>query len=250
MTILPQLLYLLRSLPVRIPLLFFKHLQSTLICFLWRHKKPRVKFTLLARPKERGGMGLPHFHNYYLASHLTRVIDWHCHDKSKDWVQLEEALTSSTLRFSPWIPWGRQHQSIRRHPLTGTTMEAFQTVIKKYDLTTQMSPLTPIQNNPDFGPGLVGGIFQAPDLSKLLTAGDCFRKDKVKDYSVLKEDNSLTHLPRWSYFQLRSFVTDKTKQPHFQRPMTQFETVCHGGDDFPRATTRRLLMAPAPYNNR
>lgn len=101
MVILPRLLYLLRSLPIKIPQSFFKALQSVLLEFLWGHKKARIKFQLLTRPKEQGGMGIPNFYNYYLASHLTRVIDWHCHTESKDWVLLEASLYQTPLKFSP-----------------------------------------------------------------------------------------------------------------------------------------------------
>lgn len=80
---------------------YFKTLQSTLLQFLWGHKRPRIKFLLLTRPKEQGGMGLTHFYNYYLASHLTRVIDWNGHGNSKDWVTLEDSLSSTPLKFSP-----------------------------------------------------------------------------------------------------------------------------------------------------
>lgn len=237
MVILPRLLYLLRSLPVEIPLKFFKQLQAILTGFLWGQGRPRVKFSLLTRPKKRGGMGLPHFFNYYLASHLTRVIDWHCHRKSKHWVQLEESLTPGGLRFSPWIPWGGLHKSTQKHPMTGVTLKAFQTIIKKFDLTTQWCPVTPLQNNPDFVPGQTGREFRALDTSKLLTAGDCIRNGKIKDYLELKEETNTPHLSRWSYFQIRSFITDKTKLPHFRRPMTQLETVCHRGEDFGGATS-------------
>lgn len=78
MSILPRLLYLLRALPIKVPQSFFIVLHSILLSILWKHKKSRIKFSLLPRSKEHGGMGLPDFKNYYLASHLTKVIDWHC----------------------------------------------------------------------------------------------------------------------------------------------------------------------------
>lgn len=237
MTILPRLLYLLRSLPIRIPQSFFKQLQSLLIRFLWGHKRPRIKFALLTRPKDRGGMGLPHFQNYYMAAHLTRVIDWHCHGESKDWVRLEESLNQGSLRFSPWIPWRCQQHSVKRHPLTENTMNVLRMVIKKSDLTSQLSPLTPLQDNPEFAPGIDSRTFQSQDPQKRLTVGDCLLNDRIKDYSMPKDDNKLPNLPCWSYFQICSYVTNGAKQPFFQRPLTELEIACQKGDDFNKATS-------------
>lgn len=38
-------------------------------------------------------MGLPDFKKYYFASHITRIIDWHCHADLKVWVSLEEEMS-------------------------------------------------------------------------------------------------------------------------------------------------------------
>lgn len=62
--VLPRVLYLLRTLPIAIPQTFFRALQAAIHQLLWMHKKHRIKFSLLFRPKEKGGMGLPNFYNY------------------------------------------------------------------------------------------------------------------------------------------------------------------------------------------
>lgn len=114
MVVLPRFLYPLRNLPIKIPQACFKSLRSILLGFLWGGKKPRIKLSLLSRPREKGGIGLPNFHNYYLASHLTRVIDWHCHGSSKAWVGLESVPTGVPLRLSPCIPWNCQSDTVKK----------------------------------------------------------------------------------------------------------------------------------------
>lgn len=54
-------------------------------------------------PKAVGGLGFPNFRLYYYATHLARIIDWHCHAANKDWVSLEEFYRthSKILSFSP-----------------------------------------------------------------------------------------------------------------------------------------------------
>lgn len=71
MTVLPKILYLLRTLPIKIPQSFFKTLHSLQMKFIWAHKPPRIKSSLLTRPKVMGGMGIPDFKTYYHASHIA-----------------------------------------------------------------------------------------------------------------------------------------------------------------------------------
>lgn len=65
MTILPKVLYLLRTLPIKVPQSFFGSLQALQMRFIWAHKTPRIKFILL-RPKALGG--IPDFKTYYHAT--------------------------------------------------------------------------------------------------------------------------------------------------------------------------------------
>lgn len=116
MSILPRILYLFRTLPIKIPQSFFKKLQSIQLDFVWAHKQPRIKFDLITRPKERGGMGPPDYRKYYYASHITRNVDWHCHQNLKDWVSLESELSPIPLKFSPWIPWTGYPLTLKLHP--------------------------------------------------------------------------------------------------------------------------------------
>lgn len=117
MIILPRLLYLLHALPIRIPASFFSALKSIILKFLWNSQTPRVRFSRLMKPKEPGSMGIPDFRAYYQATHLTRIVDWHCHSVAKEWVSLGYALFPIPLKFSPWIPWGSCPTSLKRHPL-------------------------------------------------------------------------------------------------------------------------------------
>lgn len=56
MTVLPILLYLMCTLPGKLPQCLFNY---GLFWFLWTHKRPRISFALLTRLKEHGGMLYP-----------------------------------------------------------------------------------------------------------------------------------------------------------------------------------------------
>lgn len=119
MTILPRLLYLMRTTPIKLPQNLFKSLHSILLKCLWKHKRPRIKFAFLPRSKEHGGIGLPYFKNDYLVSHLMRINDWHCHTDTKVWVSLGVfGVSSEPLQCAPWIPWNSYPPTLKHHLLT------------------------------------------------------------------------------------------------------------------------------------
>lgn len=73
-------------------------------------------------------MGFPNLKNYYLATHLTRVIDWACHAENKDWVALENKLGSIPVTYSAWIPWEAYPSQLKQHPIIGATLSCIQAV--------------------------------------------------------------------------------------------------------------------------
>lgn len=108
-------------------------------------------FALLTRHKEFGGMGLPK--KYHLAAHLMRLIDCNCHGDFKDWVPLELCLNSFPLLFSPWNLGLRHKQLLQLHPITKTTLYLWREAEKLPEVTSTLSPLTPLFGIPDFPPG-------------------------------------------------------------------------------------------------
>lgn len=173
-------------------------------------------------------MGLPHFHNYYIASHLTRVIDWHCHGNSKDWVALEAHSSPTPLPCnSPLDPMAEPQTIPKKIPFDSTTLHLFLTVTQKKNLNSMLSPLTPLRNNPDFR-----------DLEKCILKykaqtypynGKLFPQGPNKNFTAFKIDNRLVNLLMWSYFQISSYANHKTRKPFFSREMTDLEEACARG---------------------
>lgn len=87
----PRLLCLFHALLIEIPTIFFKRLTTAQRNFIWANKRPRIQLKILHLPKSKGGMGIPDFRKYFYATHLTRIIDWHCRTKNKDCVELERS---------------------------------------------------------------------------------------------------------------------------------------------------------------
>lgn len=213
MNILPKVLYLFRNIPLKIPQSFFKTLQSIQSKFIWAHKKPRVKFTLLTQANETGGMGIPDFRNYYYASHVTRIIDWHCHRRLKDWVELEDMLSHNSIQFSPWIPWTSQPEIIKSHPLIGTTLAIFHKLTKIPSLSTHLSPLTPLRNNPDFIPGME--ITTYAPLIQINPSWPC-AASRIRNLKILQLSRQITTTQTYHYGHIFNVAATSTRHPKKQ----------------------------------
>lgn len=212
MTILPRLLYLMHTLPIKIPLNFFNSLRSILLKFLWSHQETQTQIQL-TRPKDQGGVGLPDFRNYYYYDSVSLASDMH----------------PIPLLYSPWIPWAICPLSLKQHPLTGNILEVFHRIAKCSDATSSPSPLTPLKDNPDFTPGLGNPAFQSAQQKAPLLAGDCYLNGKIKEWATLRTVKNLPHMPLWSYLQLRSYLWAKESKENFHRPLTDLESARSSG---------------------
>lgn len=65
MNILPKFLYIFQCLPIFLTKSFFTKLNNQISSFIWNKKPPRIKRSVLQRPRSMGGMALPNFLYYY-----------------------------------------------------------------------------------------------------------------------------------------------------------------------------------------
>uniref|UniRef100_A0A803JPQ3 Reverse transcriptase domain-containing protein n=1 Tax=Xenopus tropicalis TaxID=8364 RepID=A0A803JPQ3_XENTR len=75
MIYLPKFLYIFHNTPFTIPRSFFKKLNRTITSFIWANGTPRISWERLTATVENGGLALPHFYFYYLASQIY-YIHW------------------------------------------------------------------------------------------------------------------------------------------------------------------------------
>ncbi|XP_018408140.1 PREDICTED: uncharacterized protein LOC108783928 [Nanorana parkeri] len=146
-TILPRLLYPLQALPIKIPSTFFRTLRTLFTKFVWAGKPPRINYNILRLPKHSGGMGLPDEHLYYIATHLTRMLDWSRHATSKLWTGLEQSLTTTPLSGLAWSS-SPLSPAIRSHPTIMPTLVVARSAFSQYSISPYPSPMVPVLGNP------------------------------------------------------------------------------------------------------
>uniref|UniRef100_A0A803SZA2 Reverse transcriptase domain-containing protein n=1 Tax=Anolis carolinensis TaxID=28377 RepID=A0A803SZA2_ANOCA len=81
MNILPRLMYLFQNIPIIRKPKLFKDWQKEIMKFIWKNKRPRIKYTTMISTKNTGGFGVPDLRLYHEASALYWI---------KDWIKLEE----------------------------------------------------------------------------------------------------------------------------------------------------------------
>lgn len=94
----------LQTILIRLPAFFLVTYRWTCSMLIWRNCPLRIKYTQLTRTKTKGEIGSPNLHKYYLACHLTRIVDWNIGDYPRIYAQGFPECSHSGKQLQNWNP--------------------------------------------------------------------------------------------------------------------------------------------------
>ena len=203
--ILPRLLYLFMSLPVKIPIKQFHDWDKLISRFIWMGKKPRIKYSTLKTSKERGGMSLPNLWDYYLAAQIKTIVISSDDRYEAKWKEIErlykcipiQAMIGDHKLFSI------NQEDI--NPLVSFTLNTWFDVIKQLNLWTQLKQLRWIAFDSDFKPNCMDSRFKFW-MDKGITAYySIIEKNTLQSFQTLREKYNLEKQDFFRYLQLRHY---------------------------------------------
>lgn len=213
MNILPRLLYLFQSLPVPVPPEQFTKWDKLISRYIWEGKRPRVRFSTLQLPRDRGGMALPNLKKYYYAAQLRPLVCWCSAESNARWKDIE--VPGFTFPIQSCIGEREFPKNIKSEidldPIVTFTLNIWYSVVKQLKLEKELGLLKWVAYDGKFGPGRMDKRFkQWTDLG-ITAICLMIQKGEMKSFEELKNTYELANQDLFRYLQMRDYYNKEIR---------------------------------------
>lgn len=226
--ILPRLLYLFQSLPVTITQKQFIEWDKWISRFIWRGKKPMVRYKTLQLPKDRGGLALPNLKEYFLAAQIRALVCW-CNDEFvAKWKNIELSTTDTEIRNLISHKGLLKKLDSQLDKITKTTVEIWNTVVERYKLEKDTKSLSWFAFDSRFIPGTIDKGFQQWAHKGITTIQSLVERGKLLSFDKLRDKFGLDENERYRYLQLKHYIENEIQVNSDNRIVLVFQQAYEG----------------------
>lgn len=123
--------------------------------FIWRKKRPRLRYRYLSLSSRLGGLATPSLKCYQLAAQLKLIIEWFIDDPRSTWLS-SESVTLDTIRLCnlQYISPAKAANLTKNNVVLRNMLSTWRKIRRLEGHNNSFLLLTPLHENPDFPPGL------------------------------------------------------------------------------------------------
>lgn len=195
---------------------FFKNINSQIFSFIWNKKPPRLKQSILQRPRGAGGLALPNFLFYYWASNVRAMLYWtQGDDNFPSWAALEKlSVENVTLQslLCTRLPLHKPISNFTSNQLVIHSIKLWNQFRRHFKLT-DLSLNAPPQRHCMFPSSLIDEAFSIWTSLGITSMYKLFSDNVFSSFEHLRTKYHIPGSHFFRYLQIRNFISRK-KQTH------------------------------------